>query len=213
MLKIKKNDIYTLSIVAWITLMLIFVITLFAEMEICNIILKYNPSTDNPSVIAVILGLILVNIIVYALMTRISKNNTERTMLLIDKMQLETYKNQLAETEKQYDDMKTLRHDMKNHLQCISALLSQGDVIQAKAYVSDMLENKLDCVHQFVNSGNRVVDVIANTKLAQCRNDGIETIVNVGAFTLDIDDVDLCIVLGNLFDMLLKLVDEISMRK
>ncbi len=200
MIKIKQNDIYMLSLTEWITLILVFIVTVFAEMEICSVILKYNLSTDNPSIVAVVLGLIFVNIVTYILLVRISKSNTERTMLLIDKMQLENYKNQLAETEKQYNDMKTLRHDMRNHLQCISELVSKGDVVQAKTYISDMLENKLNFVYQFVSTGNKVLNVIANTKLTECKNENIITNINVSNFNLNIDDVDLCIILGNLFD-------------
>lgn len=51
-----------------------------------------------------------------------------------------------------------------------------------------------------MNTGNRVVDVVANTKLSMCQNENIKTVLDINDFDLNIDDVDICIVLGNLFD-------------
>lgn len=133
-------------------------------------------------------------------MISISQKNAERTDLLIDKMQLEIYRSQLADAEKQYNDMRNIRHDMKNHLQCMSELLKKNEVEKTQKYLEDMLENKLKSAFQYVNTGNRVVDVVANTKLSMCQNENIKTVLDINDFDLNIDDVDICIVLGNLFD-------------
>lgn len=200
MIQIKRKDTYFLSLVEWLTLSIIFIIAVIVEMFIFSVTLKYDISTNNPSFIAVGIGLALINVFVYALMVSISQKNAERTELLIDKMQLEIYRSQLADAEKQYNDMRNIRHDMKNHLQCMSELLKKNEVEKTQKYLEDMLENKLKSAFQYVNTGNRVVDVIANTKLSMCQNENIETVLDINDFDLNIDDVDICIVLGNLFD-------------
>lgn len=200
MIQIKRKDTYSLSLIEWLTLSIIFIIAILVEMLIFSVTLKYDISTNNPSFIAVGIGLALINVFVYDLMVSISQKNAERTGLLIDKMQLEIYRSQLADAEKQYNDIRNIRHDMKNHLQCMSELLKKNEIEKTQKYLEDMLENKLKSAFQYVNTGNRVVDVIANTKLSMCQNENIKTLLDINDFDLNVDDVDICIVLGNLFD-------------
>ncbi len=141
-----------------------------------------------------------VGVMMYLLVRKIVRINKEKTKLMIDRMQLEQYRMQLAQSEQQYEEMQQLRHDMKNHLQCIAMLIQSGEYEQAQGYVGDMMQNKLNFGYAGVKTGHRVVDVIANTKLSQCSLAGIRTTVSTSPFVLDMDDVDLCIILGNLFD-------------
>ena len=98
---IKKKEAYTLNLTEWIVLVTIFLITVFAEMKIFDIAVEFKLSESDPSILAVGSGLFLIDILVYILMSRISRKNLERTQLLIDKMQLDVYKDRLTETQKQ----------------------------------------------------------------------------------------------------------------
>lgn len=200
LIRFKQKDKYFFAPIEWISLSILFVVTIFVEIEIFHLSLAYELSTQSPSAIGAALGLIAINILAYTLMRRISFVNVEKTELLIDKMQLELYKTQLADSEKQYTEMRQIRHDMKNHLQCISLLLQDGQTDKAQAYVDDMMENKLNFGYAGVRTGHRVVDIMANSKLSQCSKEGIKTAVNISPFVLEMDDVDVCILLGNLFD-------------
>lgn len=200
LINFEGNYRYTFSFVEWLMLSIVFFITMYIGLVFFRFILMNDSSTETPTAISVGIGLILINVFVYILMIRINLKNTEHTELLIDKMQMELYKTQLKESEKQYDEMRKIRHDMKNHLQCIAALLSENEIVNAKDYINEMLINKLDFGYQNIKTGNRVIDIISNTKLSQCRNENIKTIVNISFFKIDIDDVDMCVILGNLFD-------------
>ena len=133
-------------------------------------------------------------------MIRMSRKNIEKTRLMLDAMQLDVYKDRIKETEKQYNEIKSMRHDMKNHLQCILSLIQKGDNAKSKEYVEDILNNKLYNDYQFINTDNNVINIISNTKLSLCKSEDIKTIVNISDFKLNIDDTDICIILGNLFD-------------
>ena len=63
-----------------------------------------------------------------------------------------------------------------------------------------MLENKLDFVYQFIDTNNNIINVISNAKLTLCRNEKIKTVINISSFRLEMDDSDICVILGNLFD-------------
>lgn len=200
MIAIKKKDAYTLYLTEWIILIIIFFITVFAEMKIFDIAVEFKLSASDPSILSVGSGLFLIDILVYILMSRISRKNMERTRLLIDKMQLDVYKDRLAETQKQYNEIKAIRHDMKNHLQCILSLMKKNEHDKSQEYVEDMLENKLDFVYQYIDTNNNIINVISNAKLSLCRNEKIKTVVNISSFRLEMDDSDICIILGNIFD-------------
>ena len=115
-------------------------------------------------------------------------------------MQLDVYKDRLTETQKQYNEIKSIRHDMKNHLQCILSLIKKTKYDESQEYVEDMLENKLDFVYQFIDTNNNIINVISNAKLTLCRNEKIKTVINISSFRLEMDDSDICVILGNLFD-------------
>lgn len=125
LIKIKQHEHYTFSTIEWATLSAVFIITMFVGIEIFQLAYMYQMSTQTPAVIGAGIGLIAVNILVYIIMRWISKKNEENIVLLMDKKQLEVYKSQLVESEKQHEEMQQIRHDMKNHLQYISGLIQE----------------------------------------------------------------------------------------
>ncbi len=199
-LKSKQKENYHFAPFELMSCSALLIITVFVELEVFNLSIKDELSTQSPSAIGAAVGLIGINVLVYLLIRKISHVNHEKTLLILDNMQLELYKSQLADTEKQYRETKQIRHDMRNHLQCIDLLLQDGEITKAHDYITDMINHKLNFGYAGVKTGYRVVDVIANTKLYQCSLENIGTTLNISKFELQMDDVDICIILGNLFD-------------
>ena len=173
---------------------------MLVEMQIFKISYMYEISTQNIASIGAGVGLFTVNILVYCIMRQMSRKNQENTSLLIDKMQLEVYKSQLVNLEKQQEEIKQICHDMKNHLQYISGLIQVQAYDEAQNYLEDMLKSKLDLGYTNVITGNRVVDIIANSKLSVCNANQIKTAISISQFDLGMEDIDVCVVLGNLLD-------------
>ncbi|MCI9229944.1 MAG: GHKL domain-containing protein [Lachnospiraceae bacterium] len=99
-----------------------------------------------------------------------------------------------------YMDVRGWRHDYHNHMQVMKAKLSMGDLDGMGAYL-DQLERELDRVDTLVKSGNLMTDAILNSKLTLARRNNIQ--VNCKAKLperLPMEDVDLCVILGNLLD-------------
>lgn len=200
MLKMRNHDLYVFTKSEWLTLSAVFIITMSVEVQIFKIAYTFEMSIQNPDAIGAGLGLFTVNILVYCIMRQMSRKNQENTTLLIDKMQLEVYKSQLVDSEKQQEDIKQIRHDMRNHLQYISGLIQVQAYDKAQNYLEDILKSKLDFGYVNVKTGSRVVDIIANSKLSLCNANKIRTATTISHFELDMEDIDICIVLGNLFD-------------
>ena len=209
-LRVKQKEDHVFAPVEWACLSLLLIGTIFVELQIFHLSFDHEGSTRSPYAIGAVVGLIFINLIVYILMRRMSRSNAEKTALIIDKMQLELYRSQLEGTEKQYQEMRSIRHDMKNHLQCIAVLIREGDYQKAGDYVDHMMQNELDFGYAGVKTGHRVIDVIANTKLSQCMKENIRITTNIGRFELEMEDIDICIILGNLFDNAIEACRDVS---
>lgn len=117
-----------------------------------------------------------------------------------ERFRTELMEHSYGEIREIYMDMRGWRHDYHNHMQVMKAQLALGDMESAKAYL-DGLEKELDRVDTLVKSGNLMTDAILNSKLTLARRRGIK--VNCKADLperLPVEDVDLCVILGNLLD-------------
>ena len=117
-----------------------------------------------------------------------------------ERFQQEVLGQQYEEIKGIYLNMRGWRHDYHNHIQVLKAQLDSGNVEEAGRYL-DELEQDLDQVDTIVKSGNMMVDAILNSKLTLAKQK--EVALNCKAKVpkrLGIEDVDLCVILGNLLD-------------
>ena len=109
-----------------------------------------------------------------------------------------------------YMDMRGWRHDYHNHMQVMKAQLSMGNLDGVRTYL-DQLEQELDRVDTVVRSGNLMVDAILNSKLTLARRQKISVNCKVKApEQIGVEDVDLCVILGNLLDNALEACAQIE---
>ena len=85
-------------------------------------------------------------------------------------------------------------------MQVMKAQLAMGSLTKIGDYL-DALEKELDHVDTLVKSGNMMVDAILNSKLTLARRQGISINCKVRVpEKISVEDVDLCVILGNLMD-------------
>ena len=123
---------------------------------------------------------------------------------LIDR-RIAAYQRELIEThfrevESMYREMRGWRHDYRNHIQLMKSYAASGDWEAVSSYL-DKLETDLNTVDVAVKTGNRMADAILNSKmsLAKSRKIPVRVDANIPA-ALSISDLDLCVIIGNLFD-------------
>ena len=105
-----------------------------------------------------------------------------------------------AEVDNMYRQVRGWRHDYRNHIQAMKALAANGDLQGLSDYL-DTLETDLSTVDTVVKTGNRMTDAILNSKisLANARKIPVQADAHIPVI-LPISEVDLCIIIGNLFD-------------
>lgn len=107
---------------------------------------------------------------------------------------------QYEEIREIYLNMRGWRHDYHNHLQVMKAHMTAGRTEEMRRYLDD-LERNLDKVDTYVKSGNMMADAILNSKLSLAEGKRIRVSCKaVLPGELSVEDVDLCVILGNLLD-------------
>lgn len=94
----------------------------------------------------------------------------------------------------------SIRHDMRNHLSIIQGYLEKPNPQEALHYVQKLSESLYQVASPLV-SGNAIVDILLSQKNRIAKENKIElkTAIMIPP-VLDIEELDLCILLGNLLD-------------
>ena len=122
----------------------------------------------------------------------------------IDK-RIAAYQRELIEThyrevENMYRQIRGWRHDYRNHIQMMKVLAASGDMDALRAYL-DELDTDLNTVDTVVKTGNPMADAILNSKISLARSRNIPTQVDAHIpVKLKMSELDLCCIIGNLFD-------------
>lgn len=114
--------------------------------------------------------------------------------------QRELIETHYAEVETMYRQMRRWRHDYRNHIGVMKAYAESGNLEAIKKYL-DELDTDLNTVDTVFKTGNAMADAILNSKISLAKSKGID--VKATAYipvALRISDLDLCVILGNLFD-------------
>ena len=99
-----------------------------------------------------------------------------------------------------YKKMRGWRHDYRNHIQMMKALASNGDMEGIKAYL-DELDTDLNTVDTVIKTGNAMADAILNSKISLAQSKDINVSVDAHIpVKLKMSELDLCCIIGNLFD-------------
>lgn len=102
--------------------------------------------------------------------------------------------------QREQRQVRTLRHDMRNHMAVLHGLLERGETARAEEYVGELLGSpalsggRRICAHETANA-------VLSVKLGEMERLGIPADLQVNLpEKLDISDTDLCALLGNALD-------------
>lgn len=119
--------------------------------------------------------------------------------------QLASYQQELIETHYQevdnmYQQIRGWRHDYRNHIQTMKAYAASGDWDAIRQYL-DLLDEDLTTVDTVIKTGNPMTDAILNSKISLARSKNIPVVADAHIpLKLKSSELDLCCILGNLFD-------------
>lgn len=82
--------------------------------------------------------------------------------------QISDMKKHIEEVEKLYRDIRSMRHDMGNHIQTLEHLVAHNNIDDATEYL-EHLKNEWDEVYPEIKTGSPVIDVILMEKLREAK--------------------------------------------
>ena len=118
------------------------------------------------------------------------------------------YRQQYAQNiKKQYNEIRRIRHDMKQSNSVVIALLSEAKTDEAMKYMKKTAReiSEFDIV---IDVGNDFVNAILNTKIAEAKRLEIGILCSVDKEISAVDEVDLCNLLGNMIDNAIEACDK-----
>lgn len=144
--------------------------------------------------------LILADVLIYAFCLNNDKYITQQTELNTLKIQRDSYITHTRDLENLYSKTYGIRHDMKNHLTALSALIEK-EPQEAQEYVNSLMENSLGSMVGFIRTDNECFNAIANTKMAVSEQEGIKVQTRIMNKSLDrLGNDEIAVIFGNLFD-------------
>ncbi|MBQ9610726.1 MAG: GHKL domain-containing protein [Lachnospiraceae bacterium] len=115
--------------------------------------------------------------------------------LLTDR--IEDTKSHINEVEKLYVDMRSIKHDMTNHIQVLKTLVEKNEIKQAEDYLSHM-DKQVQEIGLSIKTGNPITDIIISEFDKRFKDENID--FNSSFFYPDnskMDAFDISIILNN----------------
>ena len=106
----------------------------------------------------------------------------------------------VEEAKARYDETKSFRHDIRNHIAVVKKLLQNGKLEEAITYMED-LDDMAEKMSFPCSTNNPVVDILVGNKLGIAKSMGIDVDCSLPLpYPCGIRDIDICIVLSNALD-------------
>jgi len=150
------------------------------------------------SSIVIIAGL---NILIFYLHDALSLAHEEKLKSLLAAQENEYYHRHYQTTQDSIEKMNIIRHDIKMHLNTVNEYSDKNELDNLKKYVKNILGD-VNKSEMLCDTGILAIDSIVNYKLSDIKNDNIdvELIIKLPTSDLNIEDIDITAILGNLID-------------
>ncbi len=199
-LKFVSKTIFSLKKKEWILVISVFFISIlsFGAIQVALNEAKLSETTSLMLMMCEI-GLLVLDII--CLYITISLNQSNRTAEKL-KLKEQQFKHEIQYAESvrsQYQEIRRIRHDIKQQLSTVSGLQFEGKYDEAQKYISEVT-NEIEQIEIFMDVGNDFVNAILNSKLSIAKSKGIEVLCNFSGKVEGINEYDLCNLIGNVLD-------------
>jgi len=191
-----KNPI---SSYRWLTIIIIPVISVISLSALMKAALISN--IISPYILTGTICIVLADIMTYYFFTVMNREYENKIKTKLLEQQNEALKQNIVDKDAFVKEMKTVRHDIKNHLLTIMQYASEGRCDDIKDYVNMLTNNNLPNILNYINTGNAAFDAVINSKIAVCNQRNIFIEVNIKQGTdINITPAEIAVLFGNLLD-------------
>lgn len=190
---IRKNN--PVSNIFWISSFTIPTSSIFIAITILN-----SMNTSQIIKVISIVVIFLINILIFYLYDSLSAAYTDKLNMAIYEQEKEYYYNQCEFMRESMENLKSFRHDVKNHLSTIRDYIRYNQSGEAEKYLLTLIGEVGD-YPIYSDTGNIAFDSIINYKLRNAKEKNIDLQINIAVpRKLNIDVSDVAAIVGNLLD-------------
>lgn len=157
-----------------------------------------------------ILALLIYLGTVVALLRFVKSQEAKRTQQLYftEHLEKEAFENRLQETIRVNEQVRSVKHEIVNHFANIKALVDDGQYEALAEYITN-LDVDISKIDSISFTGNAIIDVILNDKMAKANEQDITINMSVGFNDAwGIQAYDIGIIISNLLDNAIKAVQD-----
>lgn len=186
------------NVIAFVAIPLLAMMILYITMYVM-ILTNFQPN------IIILLSIISVSMIVIAgivwfMIDRINKDNEIKTKLLLSEQKANLYKQNIISSNNQIETIKLLKHDMKNNISCIDALIEEENYDEAHN-ICHSLTNKYTSIGTIVNTENYLLNAVLNVEIEKAKSYGIPVKLSItNNLKMFNNSSDIISLIGNILD-------------
>lgn len=214
LLNMKIKGIASIPATTVISVIIVPTLTIIVMVIITEVSVNLVPNDRNTFYLLLsLLGMVIINIVFYILLAKLDKeyNLETENRLLKQKniLQLEYVKNTHALNE----EIRAIRHDMKNHIIYLKEFFSKGCYEEGLSYANRMVD-KIDSTQKLIYTDRVAFDAVVNAKLNEAADKGISVGYNIMCY-LDnsMEDDDMVSLMGNILDNAIEASERLQDRK
>ena len=202
----KKHKVFLLELLKLKRQLLAFmvaeVILFFLVIVISSLFIqeKINPVM----VLLLILMLSLIYLIFFNQYAMLLQTGEELSEEQMRNRMLEADKMYYKDLQSIYEKNRSINHDMKSHLNLLHNMIENDKNNDALAYIEQVYHVVKDT--EIIHTKRATLNYILNTKMAEMKEADVKIIMEINDTLAILDDMDLCILLGNLLDNSLEAV-------
>lgn len=153
--------------------------------------------------------ILVINVVVFILFDLLNNKYNYKIEKILFENNINHYLSQISMISESETKSRQINHNINNHLQCLLGLLNQNDIEGSKSYLTGLVKS-VNKSH-LIMTGNNAIDSMINYKAGIIEEKKFDFITDVHIpEKLNISQIDITTLLGNLFDNAIEAVENIN---
>lgn len=205
-----KRELELLSTNYWLLFTITFASITITMYTFCKVVENNTSAYIRNLIIVCTCGLIIITVAVLYLYEKTLKQQFSLTKQQLSQMQLNSQIKHYKGMIKSQNQIRSVKHDLKNHLLSINAKLKKKEYEECSAYVNSLFEGVSEGIN-IVDTGNTVLDAILSAKKEEAEKKNIKFTMKLCIPSkLPIAEDDICIIFGNSLDNAIEACEKVK---
>ncbi len=205
------KNIPTSTVIFVLTVPILSIITMVIITEASIFVVS-----DNKTILylfSAFMGMLIINIIFYILLSKLEKENSIKLENKLLKQKNTLQYEYVKKTEILYEEIRTIKHDMKNHMIYLRENMINKNYEECISYTEHLI-NKIDSIQKLVHTDSIAFDSIVNAKFNEANEKNIELSYNITcSLSNKIEEDHMITLIGNLLDNSIEACQKLSGKK